>query len=85
MTVSNERPQSTARKPLPSSQTCHAMPHKYPCTKQNAWIEPIPLIPNTEPLPGFTTLSQRGNKSTSNFDSPSADTIAVQLPFHTCN
>lgn len=80
-----KRLQSTAGKPLSSSQTCHAMPHKYPHTKQNTWTEPIQLIPNAEPLPGFTSLSQRGNKSTSSFHSPSADSIAAQLPFHTSN
>lgn len=62
--VSNERPQSTAGKSLWSSQTHHAMSHKYPYTKQNAWTEPIQPIPNTEPLPGVTPLSQKGNKST---------------------
>lgn len=83
--VSNERPQSTAAKSLWSSQTHHAMPHKYPYTKQNAWTEPIQHIPHTEPLPGVTPLYQRGNKSTSSFSSPSANSIPVQLPFHTPN
>lgn len=63
----------------------HAIPHKYPYTKQNAWTELIQFIPNTEPLQGFTPLSQRGNKSTSNLNSPSADSIAVQFPFQTSN
>lgn len=66
--------------PPKSSMQCHT---SIPYTKHNAWTEPIQLIPNTEPLPGFTSLSQRGNKSTSSFNSPSADSIAVQLPFHT--